>query len=59
MIDNIFTTDIENNTVSGLLINNISDHLPVLTVYDIDYMKDKQDNNPKYKWVRTGVHECI
>lgn len=29
LIDNIFTNDTENNTVSGLLINDISDHLPV------------------------------
>ena len=33
VIDNIFTIEIENNTVSGLLINDISDHLPVFTVY--------------------------
>ncbi|KAL7374674.1 hypothetical protein ABVT39_005135 [Epinephelus coioides] len=32
IIDNIFTNDTENNTVSRLLINDISDHLPVFTV---------------------------
>lgn len=37
LIDNIFTNDIENNTVGGLLINNIIDHLPVFTVYDNNY----------------------
>lgn len=29
LIHSIFTNDIGNNTVSGLLINDISDHLPV------------------------------
>ncbi len=32
LIDNIFTNDIENNTVSGILVSDISDHLPVFAV---------------------------
>lgn len=53
LIDNIFTNDIDNTTVSGLLINDISDHLPVFTVYDSNYTKNKQNNNLTYRRVRT------
>ncbi len=34
LIDNILTNDILNNTISGLLVSDISDHLQVFTVYD-------------------------
>lgn len=42
LIDNIFTNDIENNTVSGLLLNDFSDHLPVFTTYN-NYRYNKPD----------------
>ena len=32
LIDNIFTNNLQNNHFSGLLINDISDHLPIFTV---------------------------
>jgi len=32
----------DNNTVSGLLVNDISDHLPVFTVYNDNHIKNKQ-----------------
>lgn len=47
--DNIFTNDIDNNTISGLLIN---DHLPVFTVYDINLRK-KLDKQTEYRPVRS------
>ena len=52
LIDNIFTNEIENNTISGLLINDISDHLPVFTIYDCNY-KNKLDNQTDYKRVKS------
>ena len=45
LIDNIFTNDMENNTERGLLINDISDNLPVFTVYDIKHTKYRPSNN--------------
>lgn len=42
LIDNIFTNEIENKVVSGLLINYISDHLPVFAVYDQNYGGEKR-----------------
>ena len=42
----------DNNTVSGLLINDISDHLPVFTVYNSNYTS-KKENKPLFRRVRT------
>ena len=53
LIYNVFTNDIDNNTVSGLLINYISDHLPVFTVYGSNYKKNKQSNNLNHRRVTT------
>lgn len=52
LIDNIFSNDMDNNTVSGLLINDISDHLPVFTVYNSNYTS-KEENKPLFRRVRT------
>lgn len=38
--------------MSGLLINDISDHLPVFTVYDINLRK-KLDKQTEYRRVRS------
>ncbi len=53
LIDNIFTNDTENNTVSGVLINDISDHQPVFTVYDNKYKRNQLHKKLKYRRVRT------
>ncbi len=44
LIDNIFTNVLDNNITSGLLINDITDHLPVFIVYDCNYNKTHQHN---------------
>lgn len=53
LIDNIFTNYIEDNTVNGLLINDISDHLPVFIVYECNYKRDKPDMNIEYRRLRS------
>lgn len=53
LIDNIFTNNIENNTVNGLLIIDISDHLPVFTVYDCKYRINKPDKQTEFRRVRS------
>lgn len=53
LIDNIFTNDIDIDTVGGLLINDISDHLPVFTVYDNNYKRNQPEEKQKYSRVRT------
>ena len=32
LIDNIFTNDVQNNHLSGLIFNDVSDHLPVFSI---------------------------
>jgi len=48
LIDNIFTSCLEDNYQSGVLINDISDHLPVfyLTSCDVVYDKSRKSNLP-------------
>jgi hypothetical protein len=36
LIDNIFTNDYQHNHFSGLLLSDISDHLPVFLITDIN-----------------------
>lgn len=53
LLDNIFTNNMENNIVSGILINDISDHLPVFAVYDTNYKKNQHEEQLRYRRVRT------
>ena len=41
------------NNSSGILFNDISDHLSVFIVYDSNSKKNKLEGTPKYKLVRT------
>lgn len=43
LINNIVTNNIENNIVSGLLINDIGDHLHLLTTTEIKTCKDRRN----------------
>lgn len=49
LIDTIFTNIMENNKESGLLYNDIIDHLPVFIVYHCTYWKPTYQNHYKYK----------
>ena len=51
LIDNIFT-NVMDNTISGLLISDITDHLPVFTVFNSNY-RHKIDKQKSYRRVRT------
>lgn len=50
-IIDIFTNDVENTIQSRLLINDISDHLPVFIIYQLK--KNKEVYWPKYVRLRT------
>jgi len=41
IIDNIFTNMMGNQIISGLLICEVTDHLPVFTLYDCNLKKTK------------------
>lgn len=43
LIDNIFTNKIDSKIVGGLLINDISDHLPVFAIFQ-NFFKEKNEN---------------
>lgn len=53
LIDNIFSNIVHNNTTSGLLFSDSSDHLPVFAVYDINCRKTNDTSNVKYTRIRT------
>lgn len=54
LIDNIFTNDIENGTVSGLLINDISDHLPIFIVTNVKNRNNESEKSEYYKRMRSA-----
>ncbi len=53
LIDNIFTNNMENNLVSRLLINDISDHLPVFVIHECNNKRNRECNEVKYRRVRS------
>ena len=53
VIDNIFTNYMENGLVSGLLMTDISDHLPVFVIHGCDYVKEKDNHTTQYRRIRT------
>uniref|UniRef100_A0A8C6M161 Reverse transcriptase domain-containing protein n=1 Tax=Nothobranchius furzeri TaxID=105023 RepID=A0A8C6M161_NOTFU len=53
LIDNIFTNIMEEKVESGLLISDISDHLPVFASYDCHYKNETEGTNYMYKRMKT------
>ena len=58
LIDNIFTNDIDctNTRCNGLLITDISDHLPVFVICNREI---KRNNVKTVKYIRSTNNECI
>ncbi len=49
LIDNIFTNNIDDNSIfSGLLMNDITDHLPVFVMFDCEG-QTKRDTMARYR----------
>ncbi|XP_061127169.1 uncharacterized protein LOC133147269 [Syngnathus typhle] len=53
LIDNIFTNYILNNTISGLLVSDISDHLPVFMGFDDNYKIIQLARKQEYRRIKT------
>ncbi|XP_035986589.1 uncharacterized protein LOC118560057 [Fundulus heteroclitus] len=54
LIDNIFTNYMENSIESGILITDISDHLPIFTLFNCNYRRKKLAiNGFRYKRIKT------
>lgn len=49
LIDHLYTNDMDNKATSGIIINDISDHLPVFIIYDGDYRNKKVDKQTEYR----------
>lgn len=58
LINNIFTNILERDLMRGLLINDITDHLPVFVIYNSPCGKDKC-HNVKFKYRRIITGETI
>ena len=58
LIDNIFTNELTNQIISGLLINDISDHLPI---FPLTRSSPKRLNSLKfnYKTIRKSSKESV
>ena len=53
LIDNIFTNEMGKNMESGLLVTDITDHLPVFVIYKCDYVNTNTTDSPRYKRLLT------
>lgn len=54
LIDNIFTNIIDDKITSGLIINDITDHLPVFMIYDCDERLKREVTNIRHKRLRSA-----
>ena len=56
LIDNMFTNELTNQIISGLLINDISDHLPI---FSLTRSSHKRLNSLNYKTIRKSSKESV
>ena len=59
LIDNIFTNSLESQITAGLLINDISDHLPVFAFFQHQYKKDLRQITPTHGQTRVRTPDAI
>ena len=53
IIDNIFTNELQRITSSGIIINDMSDHLPIFQI--CDYTDDVHSSRNQYKTKETRL----
>ena len=56
LIDNIFTNELTNQIISGLRINDISDHFPI---FSLTRSSPKRLNSLNYKTIRKSSKESV
>ena len=54
LIDNIYTNELEDKITGGILINDISDHLPVFIIYNYNHTNRKKNNQKEYRRMKSG-----
>ena len=52
LIDNIFCNVNCNSIRNNIIISDVSDHLPICIIYDVNYATNKLINKGKYKYIR-------
>ena len=57
LIDNIFTNELDSTISSGLIINDISDHLPIFAI--CKYKDVQRTQSPKFRLIRKTSDSCI
>ena len=57
LIDNIFTNELGSTISSGLIINDISDHLPIFAI--CKYKDVQRTLSPKFRLIRKTSDSCI
>lgn len=57
LIDNIFTNILDGNVASGILINDISDHLPIFMVYNVN--SKIVNKNPTFTCCRLKSEQAL
>ena len=57
LIDHIFTNELDSTVSSGLLINDISDHLPIFAI--CKYKDVQWTQSPKFRLIRKTSDSCI
>ena len=57
LIGNIFTNELDNNTNSGILISDITDHLPIFAL--CQYIDIKRNCRHIYTAIRKTDANCI
>ena len=53
LIDNIFINDMQKTVKSGLLVSDISDHLPVFAIYGCEMKRKDEERDKRYTRART------
>ena len=53
LIDNIFTNDLQHDNIGGLIINDITDHLPIFTTYEYKVNRRENYSNVHYRAIDT------
>ena len=57
LIDNIFTNFNKHLIYNGILITDISDHLPIFSIFDL--LKNKTNDTPIFKYIRNHSQNNI
>ena len=59
LIDNIFSNELKHDHISGLLLNDITDHLPVFTFYNYSVKRQTENSMVCHRNMDTGCLQLL